>query len=415
MFVLARLSALQASYGDIKLKVNARHMCRFQNANGSVPLQQRSESSDCETKPDSSVSDIQKQDCSHSCMKNENLESANNILSPDRSHIDIDALDTSCNNLQLGMKGTTLHSEGQKESQHSALFDHKNVGETTFCEKTDSFNECSVTCAEDEFAVGHTSKRIGELVSPLGTDPKVHLNETEKRQIEKVGHCRLNNTSSTDGFKDHNSAKQSKDSVNTIILDDVQLDSRTVFLDPKNVSSTPCKNSMADTAIDSFDVVTLDHSIAEGEKESSSARNIEGGPSLGLPRIEPVVDERPEILSSDEQDVATLNGSLTEDDRTFLSALHDVEDPFSFEVQHSGSHQSLVAPLTGFKNDLLPGLNTKSLEVENLIHDRSLWTPKDIETATGNADSTLIEHSLRLRSTYTEAEVEYSMNIFLFL
>ncbi|KAL0553298.1 hypothetical protein IC582_007188 [Cucumis melo] len=378
----------------------------FQNANGSVPLQRRSESSDFERKPDSSVTDIQKQDCSHNCVENENLASVNNVLSPDRSHIDIDALDTSCNNFQLGMKGTTLHSEGQKEGQHSALFDHKSVGETTFCEKTDGFNECSITCAEDEFAVGHTSKRVGELVSPLGTDPEVlHLNETEEWQIEKVDTCCLNNTPSTDGFKDHNFGKQSKDSVNTIILDDVQLDSQTVFLDPKNVSSTPpCKNSMADTAIDSSDVVTFGHSIAGVEKESSSDRNIEGGPSLGLPRIEPAVDERPEILSSDEQDVAALNGSLIEDDRTFLSALHDVEDPFSSDVQHSGSHQSLVAPPTGFENNLLPGLDTKSLEVEYMIHDRSLWTPKEIETATGNADSTLVEHSLRLRSTYTEAE-----------
>ncbi|XP_038897965.1 carbon catabolite repressor protein 4 homolog 6-like isoform X2 [Benincasa hispida] len=379
---------------------------RLQTANGSVPLQSRSESSDIERKSDSSLSDIQKQDCSRSCMENENLPSVNHILPPDSSHIVFDAPDTSCNDLQLGMKGTTLHSEGKKESQRSALFDHKNGGETTCCEKTDSFNENSITCAKDEFTVGHTSKKVGELVSPLGTDPElVHLNETERRQMEKTDASHLINKSSTDGYEDHNFGKESKDTVDPLILDDAQLYSQTVCWDSKNVSSTPaCKNSMAETAIDSSDVVTFDRSFGEFEKESSSGRNIEGGPSTGLPGIDSDMDERPKIFPSDEQDVAALNGSLTEDDQTFLSALHGVEDPFSSDIHHSGIHRNLVPPPTGVEDDLLPGLNTKSFEVENVTHDRSLWTPMEIETATGNADITLIEHSLRLRSTYTEAE-----------
>lgn len=377
----------------------------LQTDNSSVPLQLRPESSVIERKPDNSLSDIQKQECSHSFMENENLPSVNRFLPPDGSNVIFDALDTSCNDLQLGMKGTTLHSEGQKESQHSALFDHKNVGETTCCEKTDSFNESSTTCAKDEFTAGHTSKKVGELFSPSGTDPEVlHLNDSERRQMEEVDTSSLNNKSSTDGFQDHNFGKESKDTVDNIILDDAQLYSQAAFLDSNSVSSTPaCKNSTTDTATDSSDVVTFDHSIAEFEKESS-ARNIEGGPSMVLPRTDSVVDGRPKILSSDEQDVAVLNGSLTEDDHTFLSALHDVKDPFSSESHHSVSHQSLVAPPTGVEDDLLPGLNSKSFEVKNITHDRSLWTSMEIETATGNADSTLIEHSLRLRSTYTEAE-----------
>ena len=39
---------------------------------------------------------------------------------------------------------------------------------------------------------------------------------------------------------------------------------------------------------------------------------------------------------------------------------------------------------------------------EIMIHDRSLWTFLEIETATGNVDNGSIEHSLRHRSTYTK-------------
>lgn len=393
-------------------------MCRLQTANDSVSLQLSSESRDTGRKLDRSLPDIQKQDYPHSRMENENLPSVNHTLPPDSSYNVFDTSDNSCNDLQLGMKGLTLHSEGEKESQHGALFDHKNVGETTCCEKPGSFNESSITCAKDGFTVDHTSEKVSEVDSPLGTDPgELHLNATERRQMEKVDTSHLNHKSSTDGFDmDDNFDKERKNSVNNIILDDAQIDSQTDLLVSKNVPLTPaCRSSMANTAIDSSEVATFDHPISEFEKESSSARNIEGGPSLSSPRIDSAVDERPKILSSDEQDLATFDGSLTEDDLTFLSALHDVEDPFSSEVHHS--HQSLVAPHTGVEGDSLQGLNTQSFRFENITHDRSFWTPMEIETATGNADCSLIEHPLKLKSTYTETEVEDSINneIFLFL
>ncbi|XP_022132521.1 carbon catabolite repressor protein 4 homolog 6 isoform X2 [Momordica charantia] len=376
---------------------------RPQTASGSVPLQLRSDSRDIERKPDSFLSDMKNQDYPHSRMENENLPSVNQSLPPDSSDSVLSVSNNSCNDLQLGMKGILLHSEGQKEGQNGAFFYHKNVGETTFCVSVDSFKDSSIKCAEDEFTVDHISEKVSELVSPFGTDSEeLHLNATERRQMEKVDSAsHLYHRSSTDCLdRDVNFYKKSKNCVNNVILDDGQTD----LLASKNVPLTPaCQNFMADAAVDSSEVVNFVHPIAEFEKESS-ARNIKGGPSLSPPMINLAVDERLKILSSDEQDVATLDGSLTEDDRTFLSALHDIdEEPFSSEIHQSVRHQSLVAPHTGVGDDL-PGLNTKSFEVENTIHDRSLWTPMEIEIATGNGDCTLMEHPLKLRSTYTETE-----------
>lgn len=44
-------------------------------------------------------------------------------------------------------------------------------------------------------------------------------------------------------------------------------------------------------------------------------------------------------------------------------------------------------------------------DVESRTYKPSLWTPSEIETATGNSDCTFLEHSLPLRSTYIEVKV----------
>lgn len=43
-------------------------------------------------------------------------------------------------------------------------------------------------------------------------------------------------------------------------------------------------------------------------------------------------------------------------------------------------------------------------EVEKKPYDPYLWTPSEVATASGNAECTLAEHHLKLRSTYTEVE-----------
>jgi len=58
------------------------------------------------------------------------------------------------------------------------------------------------------------------------------------------------------------------------------------------------------------------------------------------------------------------------------------------------------------EDDLSPSPMSKSIDVERTTYNPSLWTPAEIETATGNAECTFLEHPLMLRSTYTEAMVD---------
>ena len=75
-----------------------------------------------------------------------------------------------------------------------------------------------------------------------------------------------------------------------------------------------------------------------------------------------------------------------EDAIDFINALYNAEEE-SNEV----------------KDDLFPSLISKSIDAEKTTYNPSLWTPAEIETATGNAESTFLEHPLLLKSTYTEA------------
>ncbi|XP_010254297.1 PREDICTED: carbon catabolite repressor protein 4 homolog 6 isoform X2 [Nelumbo nucifera] len=59
------------------------------------------------------------------------------------------------------------------------------------------------------------------------------------------------------------------------------------------------------------------------------------------------------------------------------------------------------------QDGFLPHKESVLAEMEKYTYDPYLWTPKEIETATGNAECTLLEHPLKLRSTYAEVE-DYS-------
>ncbi|CAN6583617.1 unnamed protein product [Malus baccata var. baccata] len=70
-------------------------------------------------------------------------------------------------------------------------------------------------------------------------------------------------------------------------------------------------------------------------------------------------------------------GNTAEDDKTFISALHDTEDAFPSDFTSATPNSAFSA----------------SPNAERTYYDPSLWTPMEIETATGNA-----EHSFRTSS-----------------
>ncbi|PON57933.1 Endonuclease/exonuclease/phosphatase [Parasponia andersonii] len=134
------------------------------------------------------------------------------------------------------------------------------------------------------------------------------------------------------------------------------------------------------------------------------------------------VQEKLDNLSLDVLDETIIGGgNVAEDSSIFLSALHDNEEAFSCDSGQllrsgalysdsskgftSGRHNTEQHLSNNeLEDDLSPDLDPEPLDVEKNIYDPSLWTPMEIETATGNAGCTSLEHPLKLRSTYTEVE-----------
>ncbi|KAK2399040.1 DNAse I superfamily protein [Trifolium repens] len=103
--------------------------------------------------------------------------------------------------------------------------------------------------------------------------------------------------------------------------------------------------------------------------------------------IDFTLNEKLEKFSFDEIDKADVSsGNTGEDASDFINALHNAEEE-SNEVE----------------DVLSPSLISKSIDAQKSTYDPSLWTPAEIEIATGNAECTFLEHPLSLKSTYTEA------------
>lgn len=106
-----------------------------------------------------------------------------------------------------------------------------------------------------------------------------------------------------------------------------------------------------------------------------------------ITNIEFPLNEKLEKFSFDEIDQADVSsGNIGEDADDFINALHTAREE-SNDVE----------------DDLSPSPISKSIDAERTTYNPSLWTPAEIETATGNAECTFLEHPLSLRSTYTEA------------
>ncbi|KAL6982279.1 hypothetical protein U1Q18_049445 [Sarracenia purpurea var. burkii] len=142
--------------------------------------------------------------------------------------------------------------------------------------------------------------------------------------------------------------------------------------------------------------------------------------SYELKSIDYKVDETMENLSlkvhfeTNEEDE-----SFGEDSTKFLSELHDHNNSLSSDLSHtlrSNFVQSDVSfekstTIAHSRNEILDGdyprMDSEPIDAFKFAYDPSAWTPMEIETATGNTDRTLVEHHLKLRSTYAEVE-DYS-------
>lgn len=126
--------------------------------------------------------------------------------------------------------------------------------------------------------------------------------------------------------------------------------------------------------------------IANDQMNSSSTEYLVDK-SHKITNIDFLLNEKLEKFSFDEIDQADVNnGNIGEDAVDFINALHTAGEESN-----------------DTEDDLSPSLMSKSIDAERTTYNPSLWTPAEIETATGNAECTFLEHPLSLRSTYTEA------------
>lgn len=124
-----------------------------------------------------------------------------------------------------------------------------------------------------------------------------------------------------------------------------------------------------------------------------------------------ILDEM-EVDSCDKVTESLESRTGGEDSQAFLSTLHgDLRIP-SESSQMSGSNSSECLGSTDYDAISEVGLHVgdsgmkfNQVDAERIAYDPSAWTPMEIETATGCADSTLVQSPLKLRSTYSEVEV----------
>ncbi|XP_055820610.1 carbon catabolite repressor protein 4 homolog 6 isoform X2 [Solanum dulcamara] len=132
-----------------------------------------------------------------------------------------------------------------------------------------------------------------------------------------------------------------------------------------------------------------------------------------------LLDEKMDNLS-----LSVVSGSTKEDEllgesrEAFLSQLHDdassfLSDSDQFqttsleELDESLKKCDGSLELRPFRDEIAddaPNLDSEIVDWEKSFYDPSAWTPIDIETATGNADCTVMEHNLKLTSAYREVE-----------
>lgn len=131
--------------------------------------------------------------------------------------------------------------------------------------------------------------------------------------------------------------------------------------------------------------------VISNDQINCSATAYQVDKSQQLTNIDVPLDEKLEKLFLDEVD------------KTDVGCNNIGED--GMEELDSTSNNLLPAESIDVEDDLSPSPISKSTESYKTTYNPSLWTPAEIETATGNAECTFLEHPLPLRSTYTEAMV----------
>ncbi|XVE71636.1 hypothetical protein DITRI_Ditri10aG0167200 [Diplodiscus trichospermus] len=324
-----------------------------------------------------------------------------------------DLSDISCINLQTGGNDSIEYDKVPTETQHEAFDVAKAETGSAFSISVDSSTKSSRCCHhESKFPINQMDDDMQRSAPANSSCPEnlcSDMNEIELTRTEGIIH-----SNEGTGFDD-------------ILLDDHSYRVRT---DPDlaNASKSEISSSGPLCQIHSLDSIEVAFPGSVGSQSSQSFDNGErvrpsvpyqvdfSGLSAG---IDIEVEEKLDNLSLEEHDKTMVEGgNVVEDNDAFVAALYGNEDvnptnsrqSVASNLDHSSkefsSSQNYQFQLPGDEvpDDLSPSLDSEGAEPEQANYDPSVWSPKDIASATGNEDCNFLQHHLQLKSTYTEVK-----------
>ncbi|XP_015885911.2 carbon catabolite repressor protein 4 homolog 6 isoform X1 [Ziziphus jujuba] len=350
----------------------------------------------------------------HSDSSVETVPSVNNFSQPQSSD-SLNVFDNPCTKVEYGKDNGAQH-DMKEEIQQNAVNCSKVGGGSAFCVPGDVVNE-NITTAYGEacLSVHHFNDDIHISSPTVSSHPEeADFNMTDMGDKERVDSVSSldpgllsRHFDSNDDLKDKSYADNPMLSLygdNHSMQAKVDLES----LDPL-IAEIPSSDPSHEACLsDTVEVCLLQSGNISSQPISSDAEDSSSDPcklnaSPACTSIE--AQEKLENLCLNELDEAMTGGNKAEDVTTFSSALHNTED--AFPSDHGELPRSdLTEPdrSNDVDDDLSLHLDSEPSDVGKYIYDPSSWTPMEIETATGKADCTSLEHPLKLRSTYTEVE-----------
>lgn len=325
-----------------------------------------------------------------------------------------DFSDTSCNNLRRRGNDSSQYDEVTTETQHNQVDVAEAETGSTFSIPVDSSNK-SLSCSHNEckFPINQMDDYMQRFAPANSSCPENVCSDVT--EMEQTGTNVAIHTNEGIGFDD-------------IVMDD---NSNRVRMDPAFLSTSGSEISSTGTLCQthSFDSIEVSVPGSLGSQSSTSFANGDRvRPSIpcqvdfsGLSSgIDIEVEVKMDNLSLEELGNTMLEGgNVVEDDNTYVAALYGNEDVYptsssqsvASDFDHSSkeifSSQKPQFPLSSGEalDDLSPSLDFEGAEAEYATYDPSVWSPKDIATATGNEECNILQHHLQLQSTYTEVMV----------
>ncbi|KAK4340825.1 hypothetical protein RND71_039326 [Anisodus tanguticus] len=270
---------------------------------------------------------------------------------------------------EIHVEGTSDEAsslESCQEDEYDKDFEsgYNNANPNTTSISSHKYFEAEVRSRADSYRKKDGQSKVGDF----GSENVVSI------QRLTIAHC--SDVSSTGQFSDSSNAHEvslleSSESVSSIGKES----SPKTSLELKNSYTESCFDVLLDEKMDNLSL----NVVSEGKKEDE------------------LLGEYREAFLSQLHGEA---GSFPSDSNQFqATALEELDDKLK---KYDGSLE--LRPLGEVIADDASDLDSEVADRERFSYDPSAWTPMDIETATGNADCTVMEHNLKLTSAYREVE-----------